>query len=98
MTEYLISVMLFLIGLYAVSVKKHLIKKIMGLVIMEYSACVLIALFASRNDVVQVNVQYIISAVLVSGIGGTLMLAAVAVRLYQRHGTFDTGKIRSLRG
>jgi len=95
MIDYVICSFIFFVGLYAAAVKKHLVKKIIGLVIMEYSACLMIILFGGPE---KGSIQGLVSVVLAAGIATTVMLTAVSARLYQRYGTLDTGKIRNLRG
>ena len=47
MIAYLLSIVLFLIGIYCIAVKKNLIKMIIGFVIIEYSLNLFLVLLGS---------------------------------------------------
>jgi len=48
MTIYLLCILLFVMGLYCLVAKKHLIKKIIGLVILDYAINLFIVLIGYR--------------------------------------------------
>ena len=87
----------FATGLYCVSAKKNLVKVIIGFVIMEYAAVMLLCLTAV-GDASYTPPFDIASGILVAGLSGTLLLTAITVRLYRRYGTLDTGEMRKLKG
>lgn len=50
MTVYLMTLLLFVMGLYCLVAKKHLIKKIIGVVILEYSVNLFFILVGYRKN------------------------------------------------
>ncbi len=112
MTVYLLCFALFLVGLYGVIAKRDLIKIILSIGIMGYAVNLFLILFAYKRDAIypiltpgaapQVMVDPLPQALVLTSIvielGTTALLVALAVRLYQKYGTFDITKIRRLRG
>jgi multisubunit Na+/H+ antiporter MnhC subunit len=113
MTVYVLAVLLFLVGLYGVLVKRNLFKMIIGLAIMEYAINLLFTLIGYREggiapiltEQIQQPVkmvdplpQALVLTAIVIGLGTTALLAAIAVRIYEKYDTFDVRKIRKLRG
>ena len=111
MTVYLLCFALFLVGLYGVIAKRDLIKIILSVGIMGYAANLFLILFAYRHGatfpiltggapgtMVDPLPQALVLTSIVIELGTTALLVALAVRLYQRYGTFDIAKIRRLRG
>jgi multicomponent Na+:H+ antiporter subunit C len=111
MAVYLLCVFLFLIGVYCVAVKKNLIKIIIGLVIMEYAMNLFFVLVGYRTGGIDPIVdpaavspyvdplsQAFALAMIAVGLATTMILAAIAMRIYDRLGTFDVTKIRKLKG
>lgn len=112
MTVYLLCFALFLVGLYGVIAKRDLIKIILSIGIMGYAANLFLILFAYKKGAIYpilspgVEIQSMVdplpqALVLISiviELGVTAMLVALAVRLFQKYGTFDIAKIRRLRG
>ncbi len=112
MIIYLLCFILFLVGLYGVLTKRNLIKIILSLCIMEYSANLFLILFGYKRDAIfpilqsgkeiQAMVDPLPQALVLTSIvielGITAMLVALAVRLYQKYKTFDITKIRRLSG
>jgi multisubunit Na+/H+ antiporter MnhC subunit len=112
MIEYLLCVILLLIGVYCVAVKKNLIKIIIGLVIMEYSMNLLLVIVGYRKggidpimDPAAANAVYVdplaqafALAMIAVGLATTITMSAIAIRIYDRYGTFDITKIRNLKG
>lgn len=112
MTAYLLCLVLFLIGLYAVLVKRNLIKIIIGLAIMEYAVNLFFVLAGYRmkgrapifaeDQAVSLMVdplpQALVLTAIVIGLAVTALMIALAVRLYEKYGTFDITQIRRLRG
>jgi multisubunit Na+/H+ antiporter MnhC subunit len=101
-----------MVGVYCVAVKKNLIKIIIGLVIMEYSMNLLIVIVGYRRggmdpivDPGATNAVYVdplaqvfALAMIAVGLATTITMAAIAMRIYDRYGTFDIAKIRKLKG
>ena len=111
MTLYLLCFVLFLVGLYGVIAKRDLIKIILAVGIMGYAANLFLILFAYKNGaifpiltgaetgpMVDPLPQALVLTSIVIELGTTAMLVALAVRLFQKYGTFDISKIRRLRG
>ena len=112
MTIYMLCIVLFTRGLYCVLRKRNVIKTIIGIIIMEYAVNLFFILSAYRvegrapifsPDSVIVNMvvalpQALVLTSIVIGLATTALLAAIAMRIYQKYGTFDITKIRELNG
>ncbi len=112
MSLYFMVFILFCVGVYGVVAKKNLVKKIIGLVIVENSVNLFLILLGYRpggeapilekgiEGMVFVDPlpQVLIFPSIVIELGSTALLVAIAVRLYEKYGTFDISKIRELRG
>ena len=103
---------LFAIGLYGVLRKRNLIKIIVGLIIMEYAVHLLFILVGYRMggrspilapdqkvlNIVDPLPQALVLTAIVISLAVTALVVALAMRIYDRYGTFDITKIRRLRG
>lgn len=111
MTLYLLCFALFLVGLYGVIAKRDLIKIILSIGIMGYAANLFLILVAYKHGamfpiltgsnpgaMVDPLPQALVLTSIVIELGTTALLVALAVRLFQKYGTFDIAKIRRLRG
>jgi multicomponent Na+:H+ antiporter subunit C len=112
MSLYILCMILFAIGIYCLLVKKNLIKKIVGLGIMEYAINLFFILLGYRFDaeapilekgVSIVNFvdplpQALILTSIVIGLGVTALMVAITVRIYEKYKTFDINEIRKLKG
>ncbi|MGB9612556.1 MAG: sodium:proton antiporter [Candidatus Margulisiibacteriota bacterium] len=112
MFVYLACVILLLIGIYCVAVKKNLIKMIIGMGIMEYAVNLFLVVLGYRRGGVPPILQTgqsqaifvdplpqaLVLTAIVIGLATTAMMVAIAMRIYDRYGTFDVTKIRSLKG
>jgi multicomponent Na+:H+ antiporter subunit C len=112
MTVYLLCFIIFLVGLYGVLTKRDLVKIILSIGIMGYSANLFLILFAYksnalypiitdgavRGDMVDPLPQALVLTSIVIELGTTALLVGLAVRLYEKYKTFDISKIRRLRG
>jgi multicomponent Na+:H+ antiporter subunit C len=112
MIIYLLCFILFLVGLYGVLVKRDLVKIILALGIMGYAANLFLILIAYRNNsiypilsegkkvqqMVDPLPQALVLTSIVIELGTTAMLVALAIRLFEKYGTFDITKIRRLQG
>jgi len=109
---YLLCALLLLIGLYGVLVKRNLIKIIIGLSIMEYAIFLFFAVIGYREGgtapiitkgfekaiFVDPLPQALVLTAIVIGLAVTALLVAIAVRIYEKHGTFDIREIKRLKG
>jgi multicomponent Na+:H+ antiporter subunit C len=112
MTIYLLCFVLFLVGLYGVLTKRDLVKIILSIGIMGYSANLFLILFAYRKDAIYPILtegaakaqmvdplpQALVLTSIVIELGTTALLAGLAVRLYEKYKTYDITKIRRLKG
>lgn len=112
MTEYILCLALFCIGLYCVLRKRNIIKIIIGLGIIEYAVNLFFVLagyrihgrapILAKDEVVSNMVdpipQALVLTSIVIGLAVTALLVAIAIRLFERYGTFDITKIRRLKG
>jgi len=109
---YVLPIILFLIALLGVLVKRNLIKIIISLTIMEYATFLFFALIGYRKGgmppievegvkstiFVDPLPQALVLTAIVIGLATTSLLVAIAVRIYQKYGTFDIEKIKKLKG
>ena len=112
MSLYLLCFILFCVGLYCVLRKRNIIKIIIGLVVMEYSLNLFLIIIGYRfhgrapilaNDQDILNMvdplpQAMVLTTIVVGLALVMVLVALAVRIYEKYGTFDITKIRRLKG
>lgn len=113
MIYYLFCALLFAIGLYGILVKRNLIKIIIGLTIMEYAIFLFFAVIGYVKDgtppiivkgleegvtFVDPLPQALVLTAIVIGLATTALVVSIAVRIYERYGTFDVREIRNLRG
>lgn len=111
-TVYILCLVLFSVGLYCILRKRNLIKIIIGIGIMEYAVNLLFVLIGYRKNgrspifatdqavknMVDPLPQAVVLTSIVIGLSVTLLLVAVAIRIYERYGTFDITKINRLKG
>jgi len=112
MTIYMMCLALFCVGVYCVLVKRNLIKIIIGIGIAEYAVNLFLVLIAYRmngrapilekgkeiKNMVDPLPQALVLTSIVIGLAVVALMVALAVRIYQRYGTFDITEIRRLRG
>lgn len=112
MIIYLMCLTLFCVGVYCIIVKKNLIKIIIGIAIVEYAVNLFFILVAYRmhgrspilspvqvvKDIVDPLPQALVLTAIVIGLATTALIVSIAVRLYEKYGTFDITKIRRLKG
>jgi multisubunit Na+/H+ antiporter MnhC subunit len=113
MILFVLTLILFLIGLYGILVKRNLIKIVLALMIMEYAINLFFALVGYReggtSPIVSSGLadstvfvdplpQALVLTAIVIGLGTTALLVSFAVRIYEKYDTFDVRKIRKLRG
>lgn len=97
---YVLCLMVFLAGLYAVALKRNIFKMILGIIIMEFGVNLFIITLGYDQKAHSVNylAQSIVSVTLISGLATVILLSAIGARLYQRYKTLDIREIRKLRG
>ena len=110
MLEYLLCMVLFSVGFYAVFVKRNLLKIIIGVAIMGYAVNLFFLLvgFKKGADVpiiektgqvfVDPLAQAFILVTVLVGLSLTLLLVALAMRLYEKYKTLDMDEIKTLKG
>ncbi len=112
MEIYLLCFVLFCVGLYGVARKRNLIKIIIGLAIMEYAVNLFLILIGYRMqgrapifakdqqvlNMVDPLVQAVVMTTIVIGLAVIMLIAAIAVRIYEKYGSFDITKIKKLKG
>ncbi len=112
MILYFLCLILFCIGLYCVARKRNIIKIIIGLGIMEYAVNLFFILLGYRTqgrapilsknqeilNMVDPLPQAIVLTTIVIGLALMAVVVSLAVRIYEKYGTFDITKIRRLRG
>ena len=108
----MLCLVLFSIGLYCVLRKRNIIKIIIGICIMEYAInlfFILIGYVREGSSPVSARGQAVVKMVdplpqaialtaIVIGLALTLLLVAMAIRIYEKYGTFDITKINKLKG
>ncbi len=112
MIVYILCFALFFVGLYGVMTKRNLVKIILALGIMGYAANLFLVLVGYRNNsiypilaegkkvqqMVDPLPQALVLTSIVIELGTTAMLVALAIRLFEKYGSFDITKIRRLKG
>ncbi|MFC1667132.1 sodium:proton antiporter [Candidatus Omnitrophota bacterium] len=112
MSIYFLCLVLFSIGIYCILRKRNLIKIIIGIAITEYAVNLFFVLIAYRmhgrapihsSDQSVVNMvdplpQALVLTAIVIGLAVTALIAAIAIRVYEKYRTFDITKIRRLKG
>lgn len=112
MVVYGACFLLLLIGIYCIVVKKNLLKIIIGLAIVEYAVNLFLVVLGyktgghapiinlSAADWIYVDPlpQAMVLTSIVIGLAVLAITVAIALRIYERYGTFDITEIRRLRG
>jgi multicomponent Na+:H+ antiporter subunit C len=109
---YFGSIALVLIGLYAVLVKKNILKMLIGLSIMETGVNLLLVSIGyisgrsapilsegiTPDKAVDPIPQALVLTAIVIGVATTAMALSAVIVLYRRYGTLNVEEIRRLRG
>jgi len=109
---FFLSFVVFLIGLYCVVIKKHLLKIVMGILIMEYAVNFFLVLLGYRMGGIAPIVtegikeakfvdplpQAMVLTAIVISIATLAFIVSICIRIYQRYHTFDITEIRKLKG
>ncbi len=105
--NYVVSAVLFLMGLYTVAVKPNLIKKLMGLNIMETAVFLFIVSTGmvkggyapivekgvKASEMVNPIPQALILTGIVVAVSTTAVALALCIKIHERFGTLDASKI-----
>ncbi len=112
MTLYIMTFILFLVGMYGILTRRNMIKIVIGFSIMEFSIFLFISLLGyvdnglapiiekGNQKVVYVDPlpQAMVLTAIVIGLATTAMLLAIAIRIYKKYGTFDIREVNELKG
>ncbi|MBN1522639.1 MAG: NADH-quinone oxidoreductase subunit K [Candidatus Aureabacteria bacterium] len=112
MIIYLLSFILFCLGIYCILRKRNIIKIIVGIIITEYAVNLFFILSAYRIEgrapiysaeaeilnMVDPLPHALVLTSIVIGLATTALLVAIAMRIYEKYGTFDITQIRELKG
>ena len=112
MILYLLCLLLFCLGIYCILRKRNIIKIIVGIIISEYAANLFFVLVGYEmngrspifspgeeiRNMVDPLPQAVVLTSIVIGLAATALLIAIAMRIYEKYGTFDITKIRELKG
>jgi multisubunit Na+/H+ antiporter MnhC subunit len=112
MITYFLCLLLFCVGLYAVLRKRNIIKIIIGLIICEYAVNLFLVLFGYKLDgrspiyspdqgianMVDPLPQALVLTAIVIGLATTALIVGIAIRIYEKYGTFDITQIKRLKG
>ena len=111
--EYILSSVLLCVGLYAIVVKRNILKTVMGVAIMGYAINLFLILagFRAHADVpilsndasrqyltVDPTVQAMVLATVTIGMAITFLLTSLAMKLYEKYETLDITEIKKLKG
>lgn len=105
---------LFLVGLYGLLTKRNTMKIVISVIIMECAVNLFLIVLGYREGGVAPILtpgeqavperfvdplpQALVLTSIVIGLGVVALMVALCVRLYERYGTFDVGRIRRLWG
>jgi len=112
MSLYFLCFTLFCVGLYCVLRKRNIIKIIIGLAIIEYAVNLFLVLIGYRthgrapifaedqviSNMVDPLPQAMVLTTIVIGLAVIAVAVSLAIRIYEKYGTFDITKIRRLKG
>jgi len=112
MIIYIMCLLLFCIGVYCVLVKRNLIKIIIGIGICDYAVNLFLVLLGYKmngrapifeqdqtiTNMVDPIPQALVLTSIVIGLAVMGLMVAIAIRIYQKYGTFDIAEIRRLKG
>ncbi len=106
------SLLLVLVGIYAILTKKNVMKIVIGFALMEYAINLLFAMVGFKKGAVAPIItsippkhnfvdplpQALVLTAIVIGLGTTAVMLAFALRIYDKTKTFDIDKLRRLKG
>src|SRR5208283_4994836 len=103
MMVYLLCLIFFGLGLYCMLRKRNIIKMIIGVVITQYAVNLFFVLMSYQAPIGRSKVivdpipQAVVLTSIVVGLAVVIVLIALAIRIYEKYGTFDITKIKDLR-
>ena len=109
---YIMCLALFCVGLYCMLRKRNVVKIIVGLIITEYAVNLFFVLLGYRMEgrvpiyspdqeiinMVDPIPQALILTSIVIGLAVTALVVGIAIRIYEKYGTFDITRINKLKG
>lgn len=112
MGAYLLCFVLLGVGVYAILGYRNIVKIIIGMLIAENAVNLLFVLIAFRRGgdapilspggaapvMVDPLPHALVLTAIVIGLATTALMVALAMRIYDKYGTYDIAKIRELRG
>ena len=104
MTVYLLCLIFFGLGLYCILRKRNIIKMIIGVVITQYAVNLFFVLMSYQRpgdpnkSIVDPIPQAVVMTSIVVGLSIVIVLIALAMRIYEKYGTFDITQIKDLKG
>lgn len=112
MILYLLCLILFLVGLYGILIKKNVLKIIISFGIINYALNLFFVLVGYRKDgsfpiftkgvsekiMVDPVPQALVLTSIVIGLAITMLMIAIAIRLYEKYKTFDITEMKKLKG
>jgi len=112
MIYYIAAISLILIGIYAVLVKKNMVKIILGLTLIDSGVNILLVALGyikdktapifsnptlTANDMVDPVPQALVLTAIVIGVAVTALALSIVIRIYDHHKTLNINKIRGLK-
>lgn len=112
MIEYMLCLVLFGVGIYALLAKRNIIKMVIGVSILGYALNMLLLMIghvedtgipiiehaAGASPMANPLPQALVLATVTIGLVITIMLAVIALRLFDKYKTLDMSEIRNLKG
>ena len=109
---YFLCFILFSIGIYGILTKRNLLKIIIGIAIVDYAVNLFFIIVGykmnarapilSPNQDIEVMVdplpQALVLTSIVIGLAVTALMVSIALRIYDKYGTFDIDEIKKLKG
>lgn len=103
---------LFMVGIYCILRKRNIVKIIIGLIITEYAVNLFFVLLGYRMEgrapiyspgqeivnMVDPIPQALVLTSIVIGLAVTALVVGIAIRIYEKYGTFDITQIKRLKG
>ncbi|MCB4790877.1 MAG: sodium:proton antiporter [Elusimicrobia bacterium] len=112
MLLYFLAFILFSVGVFGLLSRRNLIKIIISVAIMEYAVNLFFVLIGyKQNGVLPILAkngqtaqmvdplpQAMVLTTIVIGLSLIILMVSIAIRIYEKYGTFDLTKIRKLKG
>lgn len=109
---YILCLVLFFVGVFCILRKRNIVKIIVGLIITEYAVNLFFVLLGYRMEgrvpihspgqeilnMVDPLPQALVLTSIVIGLAVTALVVGMAIRIYEKYGTFDITEIKKLKG